>query len=274
MPSAIPPIPKINLNLAELAGFEVNKQQYLIQKNKKDVLNVERIPNHILEKYLEYRLSDDRTGVRFGGNQEQINRFNQKIMAIEKILSRRVDGRIDISGYSQGISNGKNLFLLLHHYGLIPVYTENKDLRESDQNGRYDYVDDDRCSKSVSGKNFDKTFFSSIISGKSHCRTCGRCMNKEDTSKREEGGYKVCIDCYNLFNPKQPLSSREPGGAAAAVSSLRSSPPRSPSPRLSSQGAAAVSLSPRLSSQGAAAVSPSPQRLSLPRSSSPDIELP
>ena len=44
-------------------------------------------------------------------------------------------------------------------------------------------------------------------------------MNTEDT--REEGGYKVCIQCYALFNPSQqplPPSSRGPGGAAAAVS--------------------------------------------------------
>lgn len=269
--SAIPPIPRINLELSDLARIEVN-EKYLTKKNKKDVLNVKRIPNHILEKYLEYRLSDDRTGVRFGGNQEQINRFNQKIMAIEKILSGRVGGRIDINGYSQEISNGKNLFLLLHHYGLIPVYTENKDLRESDQNGRYDYVDNSICSKSVTGKDFDKTFLSSIISGKSHCRTCGRCMNKEDTSKSKEWVYKVCIQCNDLFNPsKQPLppSSREPGGAAVSLSSPRSPSPRSPS-RSSSPGAAPVtsslrsprrSLSPRLSSQGAAAISP-------------DIELP
>ena len=252
--SAIPPIPRINLELADLARIEVNKQ-YLTKKNKKDVLSVERIPNHILEKYLEYRLSDDRTGVRFGGNQEQINRFNQKIMAIEKILSGRVSGRIDIGDYTQGISNGKNLFLLLHHYGLIPVYTDKKDLLRSDENGRYDYVDDDGCSKSVSGKDFTKILFSSVFpSGKSHCRTCGRCMNTEDTSKSKEWGYKVCIQCNDLFNPEQPLSSRGGPGGAAVPSSLRS-----PSPELSSQGAAAVSSSPPSSSV---------------RSSSPDIALP
>ena len=269
--SAIPPIPRINLVLSDLARIEVNKQ-YLTKKNKKDVLNVERIPNHILEKYLEYRLSDDRTGVRFGDNQEQINRFNQKIMAISTILSGHVDGNIDIRDYTQGISNGKNLFLLLHHYGLIPVYTENKDLLRSDQNGRYDYVDDDRCSKSVSGKDFTKSLFSSVFtSGKSHCRTCGRCMNTEDTSKREEGGYKVCIQCYDLFNPSKqpiPLSSREPGGVAA----VSSSPPPL---RLSSPGSSPRSPSPplRLSSLGAAAVSSSPPRSSL-RSSSPEAKLP
>lgn len=211
--SAIPPIPRINLELSDLARIEVNKQ-YLTKKDKKDVLNVEEIPNHMLRQYLEYRLSDDRTGVRFGGNQEQINRFNQKIMAIAKILSGHVDGNIDIRDYTQGISNAKNLFLLLHHYGLIPVYTENKDLLRSDQTGRYDYVDDSICSKSVTGNPFTKGLFTS---GKSHCRTCGRCMNTEDTETYNSD--KVCIQCYKLFNTKQPLSSREPGGAAAAVSS-------------------------------------------------------
>jgi len=112
-------------------------------------------------------------------------------------------------------------------------------------------------------------------------------MNTEDT--KEEGGYKVCIQCYNLFNPSKqppPLYSRGPGGAAAPSPPFRLSSPRSPS-RSSSPGAAPVtsslrsprrspirSLSPSSSSQGAAAVSPSPQRLSPPRSSLPPIELP
>jgi hypothetical protein len=286
--SAIPPIPKINLDLADLARIEVNKQ-YLTKKNKKDVLNVERIPNHILEKYLEYRLSDDRTGSR-RDTQDTINRFNQKIMSIAKILSGLVSGKIDIPGYNNpDTSEGKKLFLLLQNYDLIPVYTDDKDLLRSDEKGQYDYVEDTECKKSVSGKDFDKTFFSSIISGKSHCRTCGRCMNTEDTSKSKEWVYKVCIQCNDLFNPSKqppPLSSREPGGAAAPSLPFRLSSPRSPS-RSSSPGAAPVtsslrsprrSLSPRLSSQGAAAVSPSPQRLSPPRSSvrssSPDITLP
>jgi hypothetical protein len=200
--SAIPPIEIKTFGLEELRNVMVD-ETYLKEYKGKTVLYIDKVQNHIVKQYLKYRLSDDRTGSKYN-TQDTINRFNQRIMFIIMILEGHYEPKkIGLSGYNPDTSEGKKLFLLLSWLNLIPVFGQG-----DDPYGRHDYVDDSICSKSVSGKDFTKRSFSSFpsvfssvfSSGKSHCRTCGRCMNTEDT--KEEGGYKVCIDCYNLFNPK------------------------------------------------------------------------
>jgi hypothetical protein len=173
-----------------------------------------------VKEYLRYRLSNDRTGARYN-DPANIKVFNQKIVFISRILDNhyRTEKGVrptGIPGYDVA-TKGKKLFLLLRWVNLIPVFGEG-----AGEYGKHDYVDDSICSKSVTGNPFTKGLFTS---GKSHCRTCGRCMHKDETRQEEE--YKVCIQCYNLFNSSSErdlLSSKGPGGAAAAVSSL---PPRS-----------------------------------------------
>jgi len=204
-----------------------------------------------VKEYLRYRLSNNRTGARYN-DPANIKVFNQKIVFISRILDniyttkQGVVRPTGITGYDDA-TKGKKLFLLLRWVNLIPVFGEG-----AGEYGKHDYVIDDKCKHSaISGIEF------TTFKRRSHCRTCGRCMHKDETRKEEE--YKVCIQCYNLFNSSSErdlLSSRGPGGAAAAVSS---------SPlRLSSRS----SSPPRSSLR-----SSSPPR-SLVRSSSPEVALP
>jgi len=161
-----------------------------------------------VREYLTYRLSNDRRGAR-GNNPNNINRFNQKIVFISRILDNVYTTKqglvrpTGIDGYD-GATKGKKLFLLLRWLDLIPVFGEG-----AGEYGKYDYVPDPTCKVSaISGSEF------TFLKRKSHCRTCGRCMHKEET--RDEDGYKVCIECFELFSGVLPPG---PGGSAASLSS-------------------------------------------------------
>jgi hypothetical protein len=140
----------------------------------------------ILKKYLDFRLSDDRKGSRPGYSHDKIRYFNQKMREINQELQRTSDK-----------PPGNHLYTLLTQKDLIPVYFEKGDSRD-------DSVSDTNCLRSVRGGPFNQSLFSS---GKHHCRTCGRCMNKDDTQtynidpeNKNMFLNPVCIDCYNLFS--------------------------------------------------------------------------
>ena len=154
----------------------------------------------ILNRYLDFRLSDGRKGSRPGYSDDKIRYFNQKMKEINQELQRTSDK-----------PPGNHLYTLLTQKDLIPVYFEKGGSKD-------DSVSDTECLTSVSGRPFKQSIFSS---GKHHCRTCGRCMNEDDTKTYNiapENKNKllnpVCIDCYNLFSGVPPPG---PGGSAASA---------------------------------------------------------
>ena len=159
-----------------------------------------------VKEYLRYRLSNDRTGAR-DNKPDNIKRFNQKIVFISRILDniyktkQGVVRPTGIKGYNDA-TEGKKLFLLLRWLNLIPVVGEG-----AGEYGKYDSVPDGNCLVSaISGSEF------TTFKKRSHCRTCGRCIHKDETTREEE----ECIECYELFNSSSErdlLSSRGPGGA-------------------------------------------------------------
>jgi hypothetical protein len=132
-----------------------------------------------LQTYLNYRLSNGRTGVIIHSeNPDDIKQFKQKIIKINRILRGLYVARPGVPGYDyENPNQGKNLYALLLLSKLIPVDV--------------DYV---KC---------DDT---SML----HCRTCGRCMNT--ANKKEYMDMVVCIKCKELFSDEHLFS---PGGAAA-----------------------------------------------------------
>ena len=156
-----------------------------------------------VKEYLTYRLSNDRTGAS-DNTPNNIVRFNQKIVFISRILDNHYRTKegvrpTGIDDYDDA-TEGKKLLLLLRWLDLIPVFGEG-----AGEYGKYDYVPDPTCKVSaISGSEF------TFLKRKSHCRTCGRCMHKEET--RDEKGYKVCIECFELFSVVMPPG---PGGSAA-----------------------------------------------------------
>ena len=154
--SAIPPIEIETFGLGEWYNVMFS-QEYLKKYKGKDVLNTDEVKNQIVKQYLEYRLSDGRTGSSLN-TQETINIFNKKIIFIIMILAGHYEPRkIDLSGYNPDTSEGKKLFILLKSLNLIPVFGEG-----DDPYGRHDYVPDTKCEKSVSGKDFSKNFLHQV----------------------------------------------------------------------------------------------------------------
>jgi hypothetical protein len=135
-----------------------------------------------LQTYLQYRLSDGRTGVGIKAEQQDIIPFKQKIIKINRILRGLYVAIPGVPGYDyENPNQGKNLYALLLLSKLIPVDV--------------DYVECDDTSML-------------------HCKTCGRCMNT--ANKKEYMDMVVCIQCEELFSDKHSFS---PGGAAASSSS-------------------------------------------------------
>jgi len=135
-----------------------------------------------LQTYLQYRLSDGRTGVGINAEQQDIIPFKQKIIKINRILRGAYVARPGVPGYDyKNPDQGNNLYILLSQSGLIPVDVD------------YVVCDD-----------------TSML----HCKTCGRCMNT--ANKKEYMDMVVCIQCEELFSDKHSFS---PGGAAASLSS-------------------------------------------------------
>ena len=170
-----------------------------------DPLDKERF-TYPVKEYLTYRLSHGRTGAS-DKHPSEFKTFKKKIVFISRILDNRYttnQGLVRLTGIDgyDGATIGKKLLLLLRWLDLIPVFGEG-----ADEYGKYDYVPDPTCKVSaISGSEF------TLLKRKSHCRTCGRCMHKEET--RDEEGYKVCINCYNLFSGVLPPG---PGGSAASA---------------------------------------------------------
>lgn len=147
-----------------------------------------------LKTYLTYRLSAGRQGSNdIRDKIGAIGIFNEKIRSIDTELVQYSDR-----------PSGEKLYNLLESKGLIPVYFGKGDSRN-------DSVPDDKCEKSVRDGLFKTSIFSS---GKHHCRTCGRCMNKADKTTYGDPDNMflnpVCIDCRDLFS-----GVLHPGGAAA-----------------------------------------------------------
>jgi hypothetical protein len=118
-----------------------------------------------LQTYLQYRLSDGRTGVGINAEQQDIIPFKQKIIKINRILRGAYVARPGVPGYDyKNPDQGKNLYILLSQSGLIPVDVD------------YVVCDD-----------------TSML----HCKTCGRCMNT--ANKKEYMDMVVCIQCEELF---------------------------------------------------------------------------
>ena len=170
-----------------------------------DPLDKERF-TYPVKEYLTYRLSHGRTGAS-DKHPSEFKTFKKKIVFISRILDNRYttnQGLVRLTGIDgyDGATIGKKLLLLLRWLDLIPVFGEG-----ADEYGKYDYVPDPTCKVSaISGSEF------TLLKRKSHCRTCGRCMHKEET--RDEEGDKVCINCYNLFSGVLPPG---PGGSAASA---------------------------------------------------------
>ena len=169
-----------------------------------DPLDKERF-TYPVKEYLTYRLSHGRTGAS-DKHPSEFKTFKKKIVFISRILDNhyRTEKGVKQTGIDDydDATEGKKLFLLLRWLDLIPVFGEG-----ADEYGKYDYVPDPTCKVSaISGSEF------TLLKRKSHCRTCGRCMHKEET--RDEEGYKVCINCYNLFSGVLPPG---PGGSAASA---------------------------------------------------------
>ena len=161
-----------------------------------------------VKEYLTYRLSHGRTGAS-DKHPSEFKTFKKKIVFISRILynNYRTEKGVKQTGIDDydDATKGKKLFLLLRWLDLIPVFTDDKEVLRNDKTGRYDYVPDPTCKESaISGSEF------TLFNRKSHCRTCGRCMHKEET--RDEEGYKVCIECFELFSGVPPPG---PGGSAA-----------------------------------------------------------
>ena len=178
------------------------KEQFMMKRTPISRVTVEALELDrrdfvpILKTYLDFRLSDGRKG-RYGD--DAIRYFNQKMNDINRKLKESHD------------KSGKKLYELLTQKELIPVYFEEGDSRD-------DSVIDTKCLRSVRGGPFKKSLFSS---GKHHCRTCGRCMNKDDTTtynidpeNKNMFLNPVCIDCYNLFSD---IPNSNPQSAALAA---------------------------------------------------------
>ena len=153
-----------------------------------------------LKTYLGYRLSAGRQGSNDVRDKSgEIIRFNDKMKEINQELQRTLDK-----------PPGNHLYTLLTQKDLIPVYFEKGGSKD-------DSVPDSssECKTSaISGREF--TFFNR----KRHCRTCGRCIDKSDTTEYGNTENRllnpVCIGCYNLFSGVLPHG---PGGSAASLSS-------------------------------------------------------
>ena len=150
-----------------------------------------------LKTYSTYRLSAGRQGSSNYTNRiSDIKRFNEQMNEINLELQNPTE------------KPGEKLYELLKTKTLIPVYFGKGDSRN-------DSVPDDKCDKSVRDGLFKTGIFSS---GKHHCRTCGRCMNKADKTTYGDRDNMflnpVCIDCRDLFS-----RVLHPGGAAASLSS-------------------------------------------------------
>lgn len=206
-----------------------NYNKFIMKKGDKFVLDVKKITNPFVKEYLRYRLSDNRTGARFN-NQENINMFNKKILLIGYILSDSVitpDGIVKSTGIDnyEDANYGRKLFLLLQRLDLIPVYTHEEILLRGDKGPQYDSVPDDVCSVSaISGRKF------TLLYGRTHCRTCGRCVSKDETKTYIFD--KVCNDCYELFSsetlPSEALSSEADVMSSKQLASMLSSMSISP----------------------------------------------